>query len=145
MYEESLEELEVELSILIRRVTHTSSHKKNGNLDRSAYLLLHEIVTTGPAGVKALATEFQLDVSTVSRQAAALEQKGYLYRIPDETDGRAYTLQITEIGLEEFKKEKESRKNRVAEVTKVWTEEEREIFAKLLKKYNQSAMDVNNT
>lgn len=106
MDEQSLEELEVELSILIRRVTHTSSHKKTGSLDRSAYLLLHEIVTSGPAGVKALATEFQLDVSTVSRQAAALEQKGFLLRIPDETDGRAYTLQITETGLEEFQKEK---------------------------------------
>lgn len=106
MDEQSLEELEVELSILIRRVTHTSSHKKTSSLDRSAYLLLHEIVTAGPAGVKALAIEFQLDVSTVSRQAAALEQKGYLLRIPDETDGRAYTLQITETGLEEFQKEK---------------------------------------
>ncbi|WP_312093537.1 MarR family transcriptional regulator [Niallia sp.] len=144
MYEKSLEELEVQLSILIRRVTHTSSHKKNTILDRSAYLLLHEIVTAGPAGVKALATEFQLDVSTVSRQAAALEQKGYLFRIPDETDGRAYTLQITEKGLEELKKEKTFRKNRVAEVTKAWTEEERETFGKLLKKYNQSTMDANN-
>ena len=38
MHEKSLEELEVELSILIRRITHKSSHKKNGNLDRSAYL-----------------------------------------------------------------------------------------------------------
>ncbi|MGI8350178.1 MarR family winged helix-turn-helix transcriptional regulator [Niallia circulans] len=132
----------MELSILIRRVTHTSSHKKTSSLDRSAYLLLHEIVTAGPAGVKALAIEFQLDVSTVSRQAAALEQKGYLLRIPDETDGRAYTLQITETGLEEFQKEKKFRKSRVAEVTKVWTEEERETFAKLLKKYNQSAMNV---
>ena len=102
-------------------------------------------MTKGPAGVKALATEFQLDVSTVSRQAAALEQKGYLFRIPDETDGRAYTLQITDIGLEEFKKEKQFRKKRVAEVTNVWSEEERETFARLLKKYNQSAMNVNNT
>ncbi len=142
MDEQSLEELEVELSILIRRVTHTSSHKKTGSLDRSAYLLLHEIVTSGPAGVKALATEFQLDVSTVSRQAAALEQKGFLLRIPDETDGRAYTLQITETGLEEFQKEKKFRKSRVEEVTKSWTEEDRETFAKLLKKYNQSAMNV---
>jgi DNA-binding MarR family transcriptional regulator len=142
MDEQSLEELEVELSILIRRVTHTSSHKKTGSLDRSAYLLLHEIVTSGPAGVKALATEFQLDVSTVSRQAAALEQKGFLLRIPDETDGRAYTLQITETGLEEFQKEKKFRKSRVEEVTKSWTEADRETFAKLLKKYNQSAMNV---
>ncbi|MEZ2716195.1 MarR family transcriptional regulator [Niallia circulans] len=142
MDEQSLEELEVELSILIRRVTHTSSHKKTGSLDRSAYLLLHEIVTSGPAGVKALATEFQLDVSTVSRQAAALEQKGFLLRIPDETDGRAYTLQITEKGLEEFQKEKKFRKSRVEEVTKSWTEADRETFAKLLKKYNQSAMNV---
>ncbi|MDN3017002.1 MarR family transcriptional regulator [Paenibacillus sp. BSR1-1] len=141
MYEESLETLEIELSILIRRVIHASSHKKVGHLDRSAYLLLHQIVTNGPAGVKSLAAEFQLDVSTVSRQAAALEHKGYLFRIPDETDGRAYSLQITEKGLEEFKEDKKTRKNRVAKVTRTWTEEERETFAILLKKYNQSAIN----
>ena len=136
MNEDSLETIELELAILIRRVTSTSS--RIVNLDRSAYLLLHQIATKGAAGVKALAGEFRLDISTVSRQAAALEQKGYLSRIPDETDGRAYSFQITEQGLKELKEDKQTRMKRVGEVTRTWTDEERQTFGGLLKKYNQS-------
>ncbi|MGG3470294.1 MarR family transcriptional regulator [Neobacillus pocheonensis] len=136
MKEDSLETIELELAILIRRVTSTSS--RIGNLDRSAYLLLHHIATKGAAGVKALAGEFRLDISTISRQAAALEQKGYLSRIPDETDGRAYSLQITEQGLKELKEDKQTRMKRVGEVTRTWTDEERQTFGMFLKKYNQS-------
>ncbi|WP_223587938.1 MarR family winged helix-turn-helix transcriptional regulator [Neobacillus bataviensis] len=140
MYDDSLEILEIELAVLIRRITSATSHKKVGHLDRSAYLLLHQIATKGAAGVKALAGEFQLDISTVSRQAASLEQKGLVYRIPDETDGRAYSLQITEQGLKELKEEKHIRMKRVGEVTRNWTDEERQTFAMLLKKYNKSVL-----
>ncbi|MEH7336430.1 MarR family transcriptional regulator [Neobacillus drentensis] len=141
MYDDSLEILELELAVLIRRITSATSHKKIGNLDRSAYLLLHQIDTKGAAGVKALAGEFQLDISTVSRQAASLEQKGLLYRIPDETDGRAYSLQITEQGLKELKEDKHMRMKRVGEVTRNWTDDERQTFAILLKKYNKSVLN----
>ena len=60
MYEQSLEMIELELAILIRRVTSGTSNKKLWNLDRSAYLLLHRIATKGAVGVKVLAGEFQL-------------------------------------------------------------------------------------
>lgn len=140
MDEQSLEMIELELAILIRRTTSIATNKKIGNLDRSAYLLLHQIASRGSAGVKALAGEFQLDISTVSRQAAALEQKGYLYRIPDPLDGRAYSLQITELGTKELTEYKQARMERISELIKGWSDEERKSFGQLLKKFNQSFM-----
>lgn len=98
MKEQSLETIEFELAVLVRHITSIASNKKNWTLDRSAYLLLHQIFAHGSAGVKALADEFRLDISTVSRQAAALEQKGYVCRIPDPLDGRAFSFQITDLG-----------------------------------------------
>ena len=138
MDEHSLEMVELELAILIRRTTSISNNKKLGNLDRSAYLILRRIKAKGAVGVKVLADEFKLDISTVSRQAAALEQKDYLYRIPDPLDGRAYSLQLTEQGEKELFDYKQARLERVAELLEDWSDEERELFGVLLEKFNQS-------
>lgn len=141
MEEHPLEDLELELAILYRRINSISSHNKLGPLDRSAYLLLHQITTHGSAGVKALADEFKLDISTVSRQAAALENKGYIYKIPNPNDGRAYSFQITELGLKEYFESKKERLVRVTEVMENWSPEELKTFAKLLSKFNRSALE----
>ncbi|MFZ7943587.1 MarR family winged helix-turn-helix transcriptional regulator [Neobacillus sp. 19] len=140
MHEQSLEMIELELAILIRRTTSVSTNKKKWNLDRSAYLLLRRIATKGAVGVKVLAGEFQLDISTVSRQAAALEHKGYLYKIPDPLDGRAYSFQITELGTKELNDHKQARLERIAELINDWPEEERKVFGQLLKKFNQASL-----
>ncbi|WHY69141.1 MarR family transcriptional regulator [Neobacillus sp. SuZ13] len=138
MHEHSLEMIELELAILIRRTTSISSNKKLGNLDRSAYLILRRINEKGAVGVKVLADEFKLDISTVSRQAAALEHKDYLYRIPDPLDGRAYSLQLTELGAKELFDYQQARLKRVAELLEDWSDEERELFGVLLEKFNRS-------
>lgn len=135
MNEHHLDMIELELAILIRRTTA----KKTGNLERSAYLLLHQINTHGAAGVKALAAEFDLDISTVSRQAAALEQKAYVSRVPDPLDGRAYSFRITDLGIKELLEEQQARKAKVEEVVRNWSDEEKQIFGQLLKKYNIAA------
>lgn len=140
MKENALETIDLELAVLLRRVT--SASRKIGHLDRSAYLLLYRIISQGPAGVKILADEFQLDISTISRQTAALEQKGYVYRIQDPLDGRAYTLQITELGKKEFDVHQLARCERIGQIIKDWTNEESQLFGQLLRKYNQSS--VNN-
>ncbi|MEF2967212.1 MarR family transcriptional regulator [Paenibacillus sp. M1] len=129
-----LDTIEVELAILWRRI----ANRKHGNLDRSAYLLLHQIDAYGAAGVKALAEESHLDVSTVSRQAAALEHKGYVTRIPDPTDGRAYSLQITEQGKRELLISKQARADRIGYLIRDWTGEEKRIFAELLTRLNRT-------
>jgi DNA-binding MarR family transcriptional regulator len=139
MNERSLEMIDLELAILVRRIT--STNKKFGNIDRSAYLILHQILTQGPAGVKALADEFKLDISTVSRQAASMEQKGYVYRIPDPSDGRAYSLQITDLGKKEYFEYQQLRFEKIEAILKGWPEEEREQFGRLLRKYNRSFLE----
>jgi DNA-binding MarR family transcriptional regulator len=134
----ALEMIELELAILIRRTTSISNNKKFGNLDRSAYLILRRIKEKGAAGVKVLAEEFKLDISTVSRQAAALEHKDYLYRIPDPLDGRAYSLQLTEQGTKELSDYKQERLKRITELLEDWSDEERKLFGVLLEKFNRS-------
>lgn len=138
MDEHSLGILELQMAILHRRITSISTDKNIGNLDRSAYLLLHQIDSHGSAGVKALADEFHLDISTVSRQAAALEQKGYVFRVPDPADGRAYSLRITELGQKELNETKHARMARIAGLLENWSDEERRLFGELLKKFNDS-------
>lgn len=136
--DESLATIALELAILARRVTSMTTYQYSGNLDRSGYLLLHQIMTHGKAGVKALAEEFHLDVSTVSRQSAVLEQKGYVSRIPDPTDGRAFSYQITPAGVEQFNLHRQERFARIADLLKDWTEDERQTFGALLAKFNRT-------
>lgn len=138
MDENSLEIIELELAILIRRTTSVTTNKNLWKLDRAAYLLLRRIASKGAVGVKVLAGEFQLDISTVSRQAAALEQKGYLYKIPDPLDGRAYSFEITEQGKKELHDHMQARLERIAEVIKEWPEEECQLFGQFLRKFNHA-------
>ncbi|UVI30154.1 MarR family winged helix-turn-helix transcriptional regulator [Paenibacillus spongiae] len=138
MGENSLDMIEFELTLLHRRLTSISTDKTIGNLDQSAYLLLQRIAYHGSTGVKALSDEFRLDISTVSRQAAALEQKGYVSRIPDPLDGRAYSLHITDQGIEELMESKNARQARIEELLKSWSDEERSLFGQLMKKFNRT-------
>ena len=43
MDKQSLSTIEIEMAILVRRVTSMANEKRFGNLDRSGYLLLHQI------------------------------------------------------------------------------------------------------
>jgi DNA-binding MarR family transcriptional regulator len=137
MKDKSVEKIQFELATLVRYISSVSSDK-NGNLDRSGFLLLHRLYSHGSTGVKTLAHEFHLDISTVSRQAAALEQKGFVYKIPDPADRRAYSYEITEDGKEELAAYKKERVNRVKKLLNGWSEEECAMFGELLMKFNNS-------
>ncbi|MBS4175280.1 MarR family transcriptional regulator [Bacillus sp. FJAT-49736] len=138
MQEHSLETIQFELATLVRYITSVTPDKRNSDLDRSGYLLLHNISFCGSAGVKTLAKEYHLDISTVSRQAAALESKGYVYKVPDPLDKRAYFYQITESGKVELEKYKQERVEKLKGLINGWSDEERQQFGKLLNKFNQA-------
>lgn len=141
MDENALKALDLELAILYRRITSITAHKKIGNLDRSAYLLLHQIASHGSTGIKSLADEFRLDISTVSRQAASLEQKGYVNKIQNPVDGRSSSLEITGLGMNELKECRHLRLDKLEKVVESWTENERLLFGQLLKKFNHSVIE----
>ncbi|SFB46929.1 DNA-binding transcriptional regulator, MarR family [Cohnella sp. OV330] len=141
MSHETNTSIELEIALLIRRLTSISTSRKFGTLDRSAYLLLGQIESHGSAGVKALAEEFRLDISTVSRQTSALEQKGYVYKMPDPEDGRAYFYQLTDEGRRMLEETRQQRTERIDELLKDWSEDERTRFGELLAKFNRTYLD----
>ncbi|MGP4062924.1 MarR family winged helix-turn-helix transcriptional regulator [Halobacillus sp. H74] len=140
MSDKSLELIEQQVTDFIRRIVLTEKHRDS--LDRSAYILLRQLSSYGPAGVKALAADLHLDISTISRQAAALVEKSYVEKVPNPEDRRAYFYQITELGSKELEENKQRRYQRLAGVLEEWSEEEKEKFGLLLQKYNQT---VNRT
>ncbi|NWL90129.1 MULTISPECIES: MarR family winged helix-turn-helix transcriptional regulator [unclassified Paenibacillus] len=130
----NLDKIELELAILYRRMTN----RKHEVLDRSAYILMHQIMRHGKAGIKTLADEFHLDISTVSRQVSSLEEKGYVLRTPDPSDGRAFFLEVTELGQHKFQEARTARQERISNLLKDWSDEEAEQFGALLKKLNRT-------
>ncbi|MEC0227259.1 MarR family winged helix-turn-helix transcriptional regulator [Paenibacillus alba] len=138
MKTEDLELLDYELVVLIRR---TSLDKELGGLDRSTYTLLTQLSKSGPVGVKALASEFRLDISTISRQTTVLEAKGYIRRLPDPMDGRSSNFEVTEEGMYRVMEAKKARLARHAQLFKDWTDEERQTFGALLARLNRTFIE----
>ncbi|WP_240041262.1 MarR family winged helix-turn-helix transcriptional regulator [Paenibacillus ginsengarvi] len=139
--EKHLEEMDLELATFARRVTAASLDKKLGTLERSSYLLLHHLSSHGPNGVKSLSEQFHLDISTISRQAAGLEAKGLVRRLPDPADGRASHFELTETGQKELLVSQQARVSRFAKLFADWTPEECESFLRLLAKLNRTFVD----
>ena len=136
MSDESLDLIERQVTDFIRRIVLTE--KTYSNLDRSAYILLRQLSTYGPAGVKALAQDLHLDISTVSRQASVLVNKKYVEKIPNPDDRRAYYYQITDVGSHELEENKQRRFDRLSSILEDWSEEDKKRFGELLKKYNDT-------
>ncbi|MEF3305433.1 MarR family winged helix-turn-helix transcriptional regulator [Paenibacillus sp. GYB003] len=139
--EKHLEEIDLELATFARRVTTVALDKKLGTLERSAYLLLYHLSEHGATGVKALAEQFRLDISTISRQAAGLEAKGLIRRMPDPVDGRASHFEITDAGMKELLESKRLRIARFAQLFADWTPDECETFMRLMAKLNRTFVD----
>ncbi|MCF8568097.1 MarR family transcriptional regulator [Alicyclobacillus tolerans] len=134
-----IETVEHEIAILLRRAS--LSRRNLTVLDRAAYLLLRQLDEHGSAGVKALAEEFKLDVSTVSRQAAALESKGFIQRTQDPNDHRSSTFRLTDVGYKRLTEEKE---NRVAVYTKLldsWASDDIQKLGELLCRLNRTFVE----
>lgn len=133
MDEKNLDALNNELMTLIRRST---LDKKHGGLDRSSYTLLNYLSSHERTGVKTLAEELGLDTSTISRQAAVLESKNYVVRIPDPQDGRSSYFQLTELGAQTLETARQLRLQRYEQIFEDWSPEECQMFRAMLSKLN---------
>ncbi|KOO45975.1 MarR family winged helix-turn-helix transcriptional regulator [Priestia koreensis] len=137
MKKSSIEQIEYELTTFIRRAVYLdTSDRKIGHLERAPYLLLRELDEVGATRVKELAASFKLDISTLSRQAAALEERKFITRSSDPTDRRVSLLMITEKGKEALEKDKRLRIERYESMLKGWSEEDKETFGILISRMN---------
>jgi len=107
-----------------------------GGRDRAALILLFPLVRLGPLRQSALADLVHADPSTVSRHVAALVERGLVTRAPDESDGRASRLVVTEAGHAELEKLRTERESHFRRVTAGWSDEELATFSTLFERLN---------
>ncbi|MFI8684512.1 MarR family winged helix-turn-helix transcriptional regulator [Rossellomorea sp. NPDC077527] len=135
--ENSIERIEYELTTLIRKaVFRDQSERKIGILERSAYLLMRKLDEHGPSRLKELAEAFQLDISTLSRQASALEAKEFIQRFSDPSDGRVSVFDLTEVGKEKLVIDSRMRLEWYEDLLEGWSNEEKKVFGELLVRMN---------
>ena len=106
------------------RIVTRRYEKKLRSLQMTAFQFtaLAALDDRGPLPQSALAHFFGMDVSTLSRNLAAMERKGWLAYVPDPYDGRVRNVGLTKKGQEVF-----------ATAIPIWEEAQAETHA-LLKK-----------
>jgi DNA-binding MarR family transcriptional regulator len=132
--------IEHEIALFVRRAEAVRlAHLHHPEIDRSTYLLLRHLEEHGPLGIKSMADAFQLDVSTASRQTAALEAKGFVERMADPKDARISLLRVTAVVPEILAEARLARERFYAELLQEWPEEECRMLGSLLAKFNRTA------
>ena len=133
------EQISDEVITLMRRADFKRTLDGSADaMDRSAYLLLKWLDREGAAAIGVIAEAFQLDNSTVSRQVAALETKGWVQRCSDPGDARVSKVEIADAGREAVRAANDQRRNAYAEALSDWQDEELQHFAQLLARLNRA-------
>ena len=133
--EDVLQLIEYEIALLVRLTTAHSP--KLGSLDRSEYLLLSELEKKSPLAINALADKLLLNLSTASRQVAALESKKYIRRFPDSQNGRISLVELTDEGKEILHKVQQARYDAYKEMLHDWSEDQLKQLEANLSRLNQ--------
>lgn len=100
-HDAQVERLEREVGMLLRRsrsVLRSLAVAVHPDVDGSAYAVLLTVRRRAPVRLVELAEEFGLDKSTMSRQVSGLLALGLLRRRPDPQDGRAFLLELSDVG-----------------------------------------------
>jgi DNA-binding MarR family transcriptional regulator len=137
------------LAAISRELTLISRHQlataTTGVLDRSAYLMLSRIDATGPMTARELADALQLEISTVTRQVAAMLRDEFVERIPDPAGGLARRLRMTETGAARLTEDRERYRAGLAKVISDWPDPERLELYRLLRTLNERIEDLQGT
>jgi DNA-binding MarR family transcriptional regulator len=100
--------------------------------ERAAHVLLFPLSHEGPLRQAELAELVHADPSTVSRHVARLVEQGLVTRVPDERDGRASRLVVTERGTATADAMRRERAAHLRKVTADWDEADVATLARLL-------------
>lgn len=133
--------LQLELAILARRserVRVAALDNARSPLDRSGYLLLALLENRGDQTMSQLAVAFDLDASTVTRQIAPLERRGFVRRERSTEDRRATIVSITDRGREERQLVREARIDYLGGRLEDWDRADVVRLAELIDRFNQT-------
>jgi DNA-binding MarR family transcriptional regulator len=126
------------LKALHRVIRQSKRAVQDDAVDRAALIILSSLKENSAVRLSDLATDLWLDISTVSRQAKALEDRGLLTRTGDLDDRRAIRLELAPAGRAVLD-EAWTRRNRwLAASLRDWTPEDRSALVALLTRFADS-------
>jgi len=138
--EEAISRLEPELAFLVRRL-EMNYRKRGYPMERAHYLLLGRL-EDGEKSTGEIAEALGLDHSTVVRQVAAVEDLGFAERRPNPRDRRSVLVGLTPAGAASVAAMRAARQGRLVRILADWSEDERDAFADLLKKFNAALLEA---
>ncbi|MEZ0064112.1 DNA-binding MarR family transcriptional regulator [Streptacidiphilus sp. MAP12-20] len=132
---ESIDSIQRELTAFSRRARALASQIHPG-MTLVSYAILDHLRECGGCRGTDLATHFLLDKSTVSRQVATLEKLGLVERSPDPEDQRGQIIHPSDRGAELLRAAGEQRRQAFLSRLAHWSDEDIDLFAVLLERYN---------
>ena len=134
----------IDLQRTVRRSKARLLAAAGNDVESASHLLLHTVASEGPMRASALAANVQADLSTVSRQVAALVGRGLLERQADQLDGRACLLAVTSAGWAAIAEHEQGRQAFFDEVLTGWSTEELRQFAQQLERFTAAYDQVHD-
>lgn len=125
----------IDLLRTVRRSKARLMAAASDDVDSATQMVLRTAAIDGPLRASALAAGVQSDLSTVSRQVAALVTRGLMERRADPVDGRASLLVVTEAGRAMIAAHERARLAFFEQVLDGWTVEEQDQFSRLLVRF----------
>lgn len=123
---------EAVMSTLLTLGRRMRQRQPGDEIDNSVFPILKSLSIHGPMRLSALAALLELDASTVSRHAKALEDRGLLERSADPDDGRATRVGVSASGTDCLQKGLEVRRGLIRTAIEDWSQEDRDSLRDLL-------------
>ncbi|ECC8718624.1 MarR family transcriptional regulator [Salmonella enterica subsp. houtenae] len=114
-------------------------------LDRALFSILISIERLGPIGVVELAERAGRDYTTVSRQVAKLEKLGLVIRQHNAVDRRIREAVISPTGKAMTERIDAAREQMGNVIFKGWSQDELDIFVRLMQKFADAMDSVSST
>lgn len=136
--DDELTRLVFELTLLSRHFPASLLRRPGFQLDRSAYLILTRLEMDSPLSLRELSEAFQLDISTINRQVAAMLKQGLVERVPDPDGGIARKIRASAKGLELVAADREQSQEGIGAVVADWTAADIAQLSGLISRFNTS-------
>jgi DNA-binding MarR family transcriptional regulator len=128
------------------RISRRLKGKHPGDtLDPSVHVVLFVLRCSGALRLSDLAARLELDASTASRHVRALEQLGLVRRSPDPDDGRAFRVELTEQGLEQWEAGARRRMELLSAAMDGWSEDDVQTFERLMARFADGVANLTDS
>jgi DNA-binding MarR family transcriptional regulator len=95
---------------VVRRMRSFEASGTGCGLSRTQIAVLGTLAQSGPMRLTTLSSVLHQEMTSLSRQVAAMDEAGMVERVRDETDRRAWTVHLTDHGAETLDRIQDGRK-----------------------------------